>query len=242
VPGYNHDMENVSIETNMSQESSGTRHPRRWFSFSLRTLLIFFVVVAALLHFWVIPSERQRRACEQIRNEGGYYSFHANHHVPDAWYVFYCENVAEIHLHQPSDVNDWSIFPKLKTLRLRGEWDFKKVLQDKSHIRNLVSIDMNMNSFVALSDENIEILSHYRKLRLLDVSACYITPSEKAINQISTFPQLIDLRLMFSEPRPTDSNYENVRQAIKDLQEKILHCNIDLHLRRVRIPQLPEVM
>jgi hypothetical protein len=53
------------------REASPARPRRRWFRYSLRTLLLAVTLVAVALAYWVNGAERQRRAVAAIEAAGG---------------------------------------------------------------------------------------------------------------------------------------------------------------------------
>src|SRR5689334_21033487 len=65
-------------ERAMSEQKEQKRRRFTLGSFSLRTLLVAITAIALLLHFWIIPSERQRRFCEKVKGNGGCYSFYGD--------------------------------------------------------------------------------------------------------------------------------------------------------------------
>lgn len=120
---------NVSnINAEDGQIHATQRPRRRWFQFSLRTMIVATAIFCTLLATWIIPSERQRRACKKLYEQGGTYSFPFENNVkyfeiqqlrsgndPYPWYRHYFNSVSRVNIHNLSDI-DWGAFPRLESL------------------------------------------------------------------------------------------------------------------------------
>jgi hypothetical protein len=158
-------------------EPPQTKYLRCWFRFSLRTILIVFAIIAALLH-WIIPSERQRRACEEITVGGGSFDFSGfefpgrEHGLyPKAanikWYHHYLYHVDRVALRRNPEI-DWNVFPKLKTFDVYCNGNVEEILKSNQIPERIVQ--MTIDSKKAMNSGVIDSLLRYKNLEGLRIS------------------------------------------------------------------------
>jgi hypothetical protein len=186
-----------------------TERSRRWFSFSLRTVLIFFAVVAALLHFWVIPSERQRRACNRLDEESSiasfwfdkldqdvvnFESFDVPYHLEVKPYDHYRYNVTGVFISKELEDLDWNAFPKIKELYIYNTRE--SLLQKQALIEKIVELKITTTNIDA---NMIAAISQYKNLEKLELIKCGLNCDYEDFLQLAKLSKLKQLRIFSYE-------------------------------------------
>jgi hypothetical protein len=194
-----------------SAEPSQAERPRRLFSFSLRTMLIFFAVVAALLHFWIIPSERQRREYHKILSEGGSCGFAGMDLENDSsatvsvaifafypspkkveWYHHYIYPIDSVAFLQPHEFNSEFSVRKIKKVSLNGDWDVNSLLENEFFVSSVIELGIWSNN---INHETIQTLSRYKKLETLVIYNKILECTDDELLMFGRFPKLKRLNI-----------------------------------------------
>jgi hypothetical protein len=145
--------------------------------FSLRTMLIVMTLLSILLVFWVLPSERQRRAVKEIDRLGGVWKFHGEAtekgwQFPKSgqsstirWWSHYFSNVDAMHLeHAPAATVDWKAFPHVTKIDLLWVTISESEATQISHLKELQSLKLQG---CEMNDEAIFSITRSKTLREL---------------------------------------------------------------------------
>lgn len=169
--------------------------------FSLRTMLAVVTVVCILIPTWILPSERQRRAANQIEADGFIYSLSYEelssdyeNPVKHYWYEHYLKNVEAIgKCTYPYPDYNFSDFPKLKRLSFVTKWVPSTIdtrLTNLERIQSLTTLNLD-NITVKESD-----IHSFAKLQNLEcLTMCGIDATKNGILKFAKFKKLKVLHL-----------------------------------------------
>lgn len=162
----------------------GTSSPSRFarlkrLQFSLRTMLVVMAMMSIVFVLWVLPSERQRRAVQEIERLGGFWKFRGEK-IDKGWLVsntnkpnetsrwlHYFKNVDGVNLaHSSAATIDWNALPHLRTINLLwvkiSESDATKIGQ----LKELQSITLQG---CEMNDEAIYTMTRSPTLREFEI-------------------------------------------------------------------------
>jgi hypothetical protein len=172
----------------MATEGDDSRPRRRWFRYSLRTLLAGFTLVCLVLGLIVSRAERQRRAVEAVRDAGGWVTYDLNLRVTDhgasttgpEWLTsllgidYYCD-VVEVGL--PKSATD-AVFVHLAGLtRLRKIYLSRSQVTDAGlrHLRRLTRLEELYLDGTRVTDDGLAHLGGLETLQDLVLEGTTIT-------------------------------------------------------------------
>jgi hypothetical protein len=178
--------------------------------FTLRTMLVVITVVCILIPTWILPSERQRRATDQIESVGGNVLFtnEAKKNLLDqsiksprflkdfynepktgrAWYEHYFNNVVFVAIDNfQIERFAWSNFPNMEILMM---WQGKNhdpyigktlhALSANKKLHQLIILDLPGS----LDDDDLKILDEFSALEGLDYTSPYSRFTDAAIAHV----------------------------------------------------------
>lgn len=208
-----------------------TKRKRRWFQFSLRTWLLLFVVIGALLG-WLAPTihraDNQRRAVEwlQDRAEGSVrYEYELNHTEPPgpAWLresvgEDYFASVACVGVLRASDTSleHLRAFPNVQRLDIQDE---HLTDADLKYLRGPTNLRMLDLSYTAITDASREVLRTYRSLENLNLGDTMVT--DASLECLRSLTSLKTLNLY--RTGVTDAGLAHL-QSLTNLEQLDLQC------------------
>jgi hypothetical protein len=186
---------------------------RRWFQFSLRTMIVVTAIFCILLATWIIPSERQRRACKTLNGSGGVYLFEnekfnrylngpfEENSAARRWYGYYFNNVRKIFCYHTSEV-DWGAFPHLQELIWMRDTTSTEPVTDK-FLADLAKYNRQLEKLTLIEamiqPESMSHFSSFNKLRSLDFR--YTDLSNCSLDSVSSLKELSYLNLLGTKVR-----------------------------------------
>ena len=201
---------------------------RRWFQFSIRSLLAVTFLVAALFAFWVRPAVQQRRNLEALRGHYTYITYDVPRDsrgnpcprfVPgwlvDALGIDFFANVTGLEVYNATDdvLRRLSALPRLNSLMLHGT-DFTTA-DGMAYVGSLTQLQVLALPHMKTTDAGIAHLWSLKKLALLELSDTRVTDAGLMILQ--GLPELRSLYL--SDTSVTDEGLARFRQAAP-------HCTV----------------
>lgn len=202
------------------------RTRRRWFQYSLRTLLILTTACAALFAWWSHKAQRQRAAVAAITKAGGSVTYEFQTHglqKPRYWpawlvHVLGVDYVASVDVVSiiggdaaNTRLESLQAFTRLKVLCLLG---YKIRDDDLQHIKDLRSLeDLNL-SFITIGDAELKYVRYLDSLKRLTIAGTLVT--DAGLENLSglTALQYLDL----GGTQVTDAGLEHLR-GLSALQE-----------------------
>jgi Ran GTPase-activating protein (RanGAP) involved in mRNA processing and transport len=185
----------------LSTGSTTERKHRRWFSYSLKTLLLVVTVLCVLLCWKLQAVNKQRQAVSAIRKVGGdvIYDFEKEPHWLARFVgIDFLHDVIDVRIHinseGPQDIH--SIFPylsQLRRLKILSIYDgiFKdEDLRYLAGLTDLVSVELYSNS---ITGDGFKYLTDQNKLTFLELHDNPIT--DKSLSAIASLPSLTWLSL-----------------------------------------------
>jgi len=153
---------------------------RRWFQFSLATLLLLTLVCALVLGLWVAPAERQRRAVAFVESVGGYEEY-ADEALAPAWIrewlgPDYFQSVRVVSLYQ-TGVSDTGLahlegLTALEMLALNGTLVSDVGL---AHLQGLTALELLYLFSTEVSDAGLAHLKGLTALEWLDLHGTQVS-------------------------------------------------------------------
>ena len=218
------------------------KRKRRWFQFSLRTLLIFVLVCAvgsAWLGVIAKRANRQRVAVETIKKAGGtvYYDYQADadgvlrfppsspaypEWLKNGLGVDYFSNVVRVSLNSRSDAGSFealSDLPHLGSVWLAGRNVTDSVLARTTTLSQLHALIVSNSAITATGWESLE---HLPQLKMMNLQGSTLTDS--VLLHIKSLTGL--KRLFLDSPQITDSGLTHI-MALSQLEELgLIHCPV----------------
>jgi hypothetical protein len=211
----------------MDSETKKSAQPRRrWFRFSLRTLLIVITVLSLPLGWigWRLQQVRRERATVVwVQKMGGQVKFHAENDERNWWEATidkWCGGRAWGVSLQGTEVSDLSPLTKLKCLESLVLYNTQ--VSDLSPLAKLTSLE-----HLSLSKTQVRDLSPLAELRLLEWLAFHSTQ----VSDLSPLAKLKNLRSLYLSDTPVDDlssllELKNLRSLYLDdtpVNEQQLH-------------------
>ena len=196
---------------------ASTRRPkRRWFQFSLRTLLIVVTALAVWLGLRVDRANRQQEAVEAIEDQGGdvYYDYQQKPAAKSVWGLTYVDKTYSSQVDPPGAewlrqlVGERFFVTPVTVMISRQPTICLTPLRDLPHLEEVRLSDTE------LSDFDVANLAHLKKLRFLSIT--WSRSSEGGPQDFSFLSHLTELEwLQIAGCRFSEAGLEHLKHAGK---------------------------
>ena len=193
---------------------------RRWYQFSLRTLLLIFIGAGLVLAAWrASPGERRRIAAAKIELAGGFVHYE---YSPDSFLKrrlppAYFSNASEVYFHLAPSCSDKDIvalgeFPELKKISLYGTHVTDEGMKNLAGLHSLTELDLSMTPVTSAGIAEIRELSGIRMLILKGTVV-----DDQGLGYLKSLPNLQTLDLTMTH---------TTRLGEEDFQKHLPSCRI----------------
>ena len=207
-------------------EEKPRKRQRRWFQFSLRTLLIVMTVCAVAFAWWSYKARQQREVVAALKkNAMIVYDFREQRlKKPPYWPAWlvnivgvdYFANVTEVHFHDDTTDADMRGLSKLTTLKLVRIHCPRVTDAGLKELAGLSSLQELTIYHARVTDEGVAELVGLRELHTLHLDTTKIT--DKGLMKLAELKSLRGLNV--DNTRVTD-------EGVKELQLALPSCKIE---------------
>ena len=201
-------------------EEKPRKSRRRWFQYSLRTLLIVMTVCAALFAWWSHKARQQREAVAAIKAAGGevQYDFKRNHlKQPRYWPTWlvnvlgvdYFASVQWVYLTN-TQVTDAGLehLKGLTAIQLLALKNTQVTDAGLEHIKSLTAMQTLGLSGTQVTDAGLEHIKGFKVLRTLGLSDTHVTDAGlEHLKGLTAMKEQLDLS---NNPQVTDAGLEHL--------------------------------